>query len=327
MKGTVYYLTHPLGGAIIKSAALKLNHITKIFGKNTVLREITLQVEAGDIFGLLGNNGAGKTTTIRIIFGLIKPTAGRFSIFDQLCPANLAQAKRLMGGLVEVPSFYPNLTGQENLSFLASLSSFKPTKKEIEKLTDKVGLDSHLLHCPVGTYSHGQKQRLAIAQALLPLPRLLVLDEPTSGLDPEGLIAIRNLILELNRESGITFFISSHELDEVEKICNKVAIIDQGRLLKVATIDDFRSKPCFNFKVEPVNLFIHFLQEKKLSFSVNKDYIAVEIEEEDVPAFLQELTNLSLKVYQIFPEKAPSLEEVFLQTVKGPQADASPLGN
>ncbi|MCX6090217.1 MAG: ABC transporter ATP-binding protein [Candidatus Atribacteria bacterium] len=278
---------------------------------------MNLEVEKGDIFGFLGNNGAGKTTTIRILFGLVHPTSGDFQVFDHRCPSQLNQAKKVMSGVVDTPSFYETLSGRENLLLLSSLSGFQPSPDELLTVSQMVGID-RMLNRPVRIYSNGQKRRLSIAQALLPRPDLIILDEPTSGLDPQGVKSIRDIILQLNTRYQLTVFFSSHLLSEVQKICNRVAIIDQGKILKVARVDDLLFDSFFNIHAIPQEQLIHYLKEKGIPFQIKEKYVMARLDEENIPSLLEGLTRNGIAVYEIFRHQF-SLEEAFLETIEGAQ--------
>ena len=198
---------------------------------------IDLRVPRHSIYGFLGPNGAGKTTSIRMLLGLIRPTSGRVSILDRDLSRQRLQILRRVGALVESPSYYPHLTGYENLGILATILELpKGRVDEVLKLVRLEGAAGRL----VGGYSLGMKQRLGIAAALLNRPELVVLDEPTNGLDPGGIQEVRTLIRSLPEEHGVTVFVSSHLLGEVEQIATDVGIIHQGRLIFQGAMDELR---------------------------------------------------------------------------------------
>ena len=224
-------------------ALLSAENLTKVFrrrrvatgaGKRgpaalTAVDGISFTASRGDVFGFLGPNGAGKSTTIRMILGLIHPTAGRVAIGGHDLATDRLRALRQVGAFVEAPSFYPYLSGHRNLEVFAWLSG-GVRAAEIDWALEMTGLRGRE-HELVQVYSHGMKQRLGIAACLLPRPELLVLDEPTDGLDPHGIRETRELIVRLARVEGLTIFLSSHMLGEVENLCNRVAILDRGRLI------------------------------------------------------------------------------------------------
>ncbi|MBX7244567.1 MAG: ABC transporter ATP-binding protein [Candidatus Sumerlaeaceae bacterium] len=208
-----------------KPIVLRVKGLTKKFGQTLAVNNISFDVHDGDIFGFLGPNGAGKSTTMYTMSGLVAPTSGSIEIFGHPHTDFVAVRSR-MGAMIEVPAFYEYLSGRKNLEVLARLQpGIAPGR--VDDLLDKVGLLSRAKD-RVGEYSHGMKQRLGIAQALLNSPQLLLLDEPTSGLDPEGSAQIWELLRRLVAEEHMTIFISSHLLHEVEENCNRIAVINQG---------------------------------------------------------------------------------------------------
>ena len=208
-------------------AVLVLRGLTKRYRKRTAVSDLSLDVRRGDIYGFLGPNGAGKTTTIRMIVGLIRPTAGSVIIAgDHLRAWHRAPLGRL-GAIVEAPALYTYLSGRDNLRMLADLTGPYP-RQRVDQVLDRVGLADRASD-KVAEYSHGMKQRLAIAAALLPAPELVLLDEPTNGLDPGGIRDTRDLIRSLARDDGLTVFLSSHLLAEVQQLCNRGAVLLQGK--------------------------------------------------------------------------------------------------
>ncbi len=208
---------------------LKTIDLTKRFGRFTAVDRLSIEVNEGDVFGFLGPNGAGKTTTMRMIVGLVRPTSGGIEVNGIDARRDFLAAIAQVGAMVDIPAFYRHLSGRKNLALIAQTAGGVP-KPRIDEVIEAVGLQKACVK-KVKTYSHGMLQRLAIAQALLTRPPLLILDEPTTGLDPEGKAEFLHLLRGLAREERITIFISSHLLDEVEEICNRAAIIKDGRLL------------------------------------------------------------------------------------------------
>ncbi len=213
----------------MSSVVLETSSLTKDFGGRRAVDDLSLQVHAGDIYGFLGPNGAGKSTTIRMLVGLVRPTRGSARLFGSDVRTDHRAALARIGALVESPSFYKYLSARENLRVLGRLSG-ECSEERIDEALDLVGLLDRARD-KVGTFSHGMRQRLGIAQALLPDPQLIVLDEPTTGLDPEGMKHVRELIRRLAGDLGKTVFLSSHLLHEVEQICSRVGIISRGRLV------------------------------------------------------------------------------------------------
>lgn len=205
---------------------IELSQLHKKFGPRTAVGDLTLSVPRGEIFGLLGHNGAGKSTTIGMMLGQVWPTSGEVKVCGHDVTTHRARALQKVGAIFEAPAFYDYLSGWRNLEILSHYTA--PTSKErIREVVDWVGLTGRE-QSPVRTYSHGMRARLALAQALLPQPELLILDEPGSGLDPEGIAEMRQTILRLHRELGLTILLSSHLLTEVEQLCTRIAVLHRG---------------------------------------------------------------------------------------------------
>lgn len=223
---------------------LRIESLTKVFrrGRHEIraVQDLSLVVPRGAIYGFLGPNGAGKSTTLRMALGLIHPTQGRVLIGDHDVRQDPLRALRLVGAFVESPSFYNYLSGRRNLEMMAGLSGGVEAK-ELDLILDRVGLSSRA-YDRVGVYSHGMRARLGLAACLLPRPDLMMLDEPTDGLDPHGIREVRDLIRDLAENEGLTVFLSSHLLEEVENLCTHVAIIDGGRLILEDALPDLERK-------------------------------------------------------------------------------------
>ncbi len=206
---------------------ISLREVQKKFGARVAVHDLTLDVPRGEIFGLLGHNGAGKSTAIGMMLGQVWPTRGEVKVCGYDVTTQRALALQKVGAIFEAPAFYDYLSGRRNLEILSHYSA--PTSPErIREVVDWVGLTDRE-QSKVQTYSHGMRARLAIAQALLPQPELLILDEPGSGLDPEGTAEMRQTITRLHRELGLTILLSSHLLGEVEQLCTRIAVLNQGR--------------------------------------------------------------------------------------------------
>ncbi len=216
-------------------AAVKTEGLTRHFGKLRAVEDLTLEVHEGDVYGFLGLNGAGKTTTLRMLLRLIRPSSGRALVFGRDVARDFIRVMRGVGSLVELPAAYPYLSAWKNLEILRLATGGIPHAR-LEEVLELVGLHKRM-HDRVGTYSQGMRQRLGIAMALLPRPKLVVLDEPLNGLDPKGMTHIRHVIQTMNRDEGVTFLVSSHLLHEVEMTCNRVGILKEGRLVLEDTVE------------------------------------------------------------------------------------------
>lgn len=220
----------------MSESILRTEGLTKRFGKRTAVDDLNIEVRRGDIYGFLGPNGAGKSTTIRMALSLIQPTTGRVTLFEKDVSKDRSVLQHV-GGLVERPDFYNYLSGQKNLEIISALYG-EVNHKRIAEVLEIVGLKGRERD-RVKAYSHGMKQRLGIAQALLAQPKFLVLDEPTNGLDPYGMKEVRDLILMLNRDHDMTIFLSSHLLNEIELVATRMCILHLGKLIvegEVATL-------------------------------------------------------------------------------------------
>ena len=296
----------------MQSSALMLANLSKTFGHGQsrveAVKDLTLTVETGQVFGFLGHNGAGKSTTIRMIMDLIRPNQGTVQIFGQN-PRQKHTALSRVGALVEGAAFYNYLTGRRNLEVLARTGgSYDP--QHIEALIDMVHLSDRADRFVKG-YSTGMKQRLGLAAALLGDPDLVILDEPTNGLDPSGIQEMRHFIRSLAHEQGKTVFLSSHLLSEVEQTCDRVAIIKQGKLVREGAVADLLStRSELVIEAEPLNQALHALSGK-WKVTMDDNVLKVEARREDVPLLVQRLVEAQVEVYQVKSQKQ-TLEEYFL---------------
>jgi len=217
--------------------------LTRRYGRQTAVDGLSLEINEREVFGFLGPNGAGKTTTILMLLGLTEPTAGRARVLDVDPAHDPLRIKRQVGYLPENVGFYDDLTGRENLRFMARLNQVSEAKARtmIEEALGTVGLHGEGEKL-VGAYSRGMRQRLGIAELLIKDPKLLILDEPTLGLDPDGTNKILDLIVSLNRDRGITVMLSSHQLEQVQRICTRVGIMIKGKLVALGTIEELAKR-------------------------------------------------------------------------------------
>lgn len=295
--------------------------LTKKFGKLIAVDNLDLAVEEGDSFGFLGPNGAGKTTTIRMLTGLLRPTKGTVQILGHDVFRD-GEAKKSFGFVPDSYGFYDSFTAFENLQFFAALSRIpkEERKERIFELLEFFGLSGRA-NSKVGEYSHGMRQRLVIAQALLPHPRLLILDEPTVGLDPRAQFEIRELIKKISQE-GITAFISSHLLFEVEDMCNKVGIINLGKLIKVDSIENLKGEIGAKTGIEVRIECEEVTQEIIKAVKEIEDLLDLRVERETIwtrvgssattPALTTAIVNAGGRIKRV-EEHTPSLEDVFLK--------------
>ena len=229
---------------------LKVLNLTKKFAGKDALKGISFEVNRGEIYGLLGHNGAGKSTTLGIILSMVGAESGEVFIGGVSVRKNPQQALCKVGSIFEAPAFYDYMSGWDNLKVLVGLSG-RFDKEAVMNVFDRVDLTDRI-HSKVGAYSHGMRQRLALAQALLPEPEILLLDEPTDGLDPEGIKWFRDFILGLRKERGMTVLFNSHLLSEVEQMCDRVAIIRAGELVYEGAVDELRDdRPGVRLQANP----------------------------------------------------------------------------
>jgi ABC-2 type transport system ATP-binding protein len=219
--------------------AISVNHLVHSFGERRAVDDLTFEVGRGEVFGLLGPNGAGKTTTVRLLNGLYQPSGGAMRILGLDPAANGEEVRARTGVLTETPALYERLTAYQNLEFFGQLADMKPAdlKQRITELLEFFELENRA-NDKAGTYSKGMKQRLALARALLTRPEVLFLDEPTTGLDPESSLQVRELIDTIRHKDGHTVFMCTHLLSEAERLCDRVAILNSGRLLALGSLEE-----------------------------------------------------------------------------------------
>ncbi len=297
---------------------LRTTNLGKKYRDRWAAHDINLEVRQGDVFGFLGPNGAGKSTTIRMILSLIKPTDGSVVLFGHNLFREREKALFNVGGIVEKPDFYLYLTAFRNMEIAGSMTLGKtPDKKNILDSLDHVGLADRAFD-RVKTYSHGMKQRLGIAQALLTNPKLVMLDEPTNGLDPQGMKEVRELIAQLSQERGITVFLSSHLLNEVEQVATRMAIINKGEMVVQGSTAELlkTSANKIHLKVEPKKKAFGLLKKMKqvTEPSLNDEGIMAKIEQKDLPDVVKMLVKNNCRIFMIEPKH--SLEEYFLSITK-----------
>ena len=289
---------------------VEVRGLVKTYGAIRAVDDVDLTVEAGDIYGYLGPNGAGKTTTLRMLLGLIRRDGGRVSLFGR-DPAHGIHALDHVAGFVESPTFYPYLTGRENLRLLGALDGGVGSR-QIDGVLEQVELTSRARD-RVGTYSLGMRQRLGIAAALLRDPRLLVLDEPANGLDPAGIRDMRTLIAGLP-ERGVTVLYSSHLLAEVEEVCNRVAIVNDGKIAFEGRLDELRASFGISYRLETSDDAAAGAVGHDLGIAVHAagDGLALDGAPEAVDRLTVELGRRGIAIRRLAREQR-SLEDLFFQ--------------
>lgn len=297
---------------------LKTEGLCKSYGRGLVLNDVNMTVERGDIYGFVGENGSGKTTVIRCISGLIRPNAGSFELFGvSNSSPDIIKVRTKLGAIVESPSIYLNMTARENLLMLSMILGIKDENRIIKAL-EMVGL-GHMYtdKKKAGNYSLGMRQRLGIAMSLLSCAEFMVLDEPLNGLDPEGIVEMRNLILQLNHEYGITFLISSHILTELSLVATKYGIISKGHIIKEITKEELEASCKHSIVVEGpnkreiYNVLIQLVDESELKEIETGFEILSEIPYNKV---LAAVANINVTNIQL---KSTSIEDYYLDIIRG----------
>lgn len=300
---------------MMTETVLQVDHVSKVIGKKTILHDVSLSVERGEIFGLLGPNGSGKTTLIRTVVGLIKETKGTITINGFPLKEQFTSAMKSIGAIIENPEFYDYLTGYQNLKHFANMHE-GITAERLDEVIALVKLENSI-HAKVKTYSLGMRQRLGVAQAILHKPALLLLDEPTNGLDPAGMREFRTYLQTLCREEGISILIASHLLKEVEALCDRVGIIQNGELKAVQDLSPNRQDQGMyvEFEVSDVQQAADLLSQE-FQVTIKSDSIDVVIMKEQIPAVNRKLVDSDILVYRITPVYE-TLEDSFMSVTEG----------
>lgn len=318
---------------------LSVKNINKSFGKRKIINDMSFQVNGGEIFGFLGPNGSGKTTTIKMIMGFLFPDSGEISICGMNLKNNYEKAMNLVGGIVENPEMYKELTGRQNLQMYARLHD-DVSKERIDEVIALVGM-SQRADEKLKKYSLGMKQRIGVAQAIVHKPKLLILDEPTNGLDPAGIKELRDILKKLAHEEGIAVMVSSHMLAEMELMCDRVAIINQGSIVDVKPIDELLSmfviEESYSIEVFPNDIDAAVKVISSLNISVNLEesaqngnepmpikinanpengIINIVVKRDYVPMINKKLVEANIDVFGI-KKIDNSLEEAFIKIVGG----------
>jgi ABC-2 type transport system ATP-binding protein len=300
--------------------------LVKRYKEVLAVDHVDLNVGEGDVYGFLGPNGAGKTTTLRMALGLIVPTEGAVELFGRNPMRDGARALQGVAGFVESPRFYPYLTARKNLELLAALDGDGASER-IGEVLEIVELSARAGH-KVRGYSHGMRQRLGIAAALLRRPRLLILDEPATGLDPAGMRDMRELIRRLAGE-GITVLLSSHQLPEVQELCDRVAIVERGRVVYEGALAELRRQGGASYRLRTTDdaraLEVARAQPGVEEATAGEHGVSFQAQERDVGKLSLALASAGIGVLALTPELA-TLEDLFFRLTEGPQADGAGSG-
>lgn len=300
---------------------LSVKGVTKTIGRRNIVDGLTFDIHRGEIVGLLGPNGAGKTTTIRMIVGLIEMSRGDVLVQGHSIKGDFVKAIRHIGGIIENPEFYPYMSGYDNLRQYQRMSDGVSITRIME-IVKLVGLQD-AIHKKVRAYSLGMRQRLGIAQALLHNPSILILDEPTNGLDPAGIREMRDYLKRIAREEGIAILVSSHLLSEMELMCSRVVVIQEGKLVTERAIGQAGE----NEELSTVTLRVNDLELAEQTASrldgltrigsiPDEGALTVRLKEEDIPDLISALCNARVRIYRVEEHKS-SLEDEFLKWTGG----------
>lgn len=295
--------------------AVTCREVTKRYGSTLALNRFSLDIPTGQVVALLGENGAGKTTFMRLILGLHWPDEGEIHVFGESLLADREALLARIGSLIEYPSFYPHLTGRENIEIIRRLRSLQ--KSETDRVLDLVGLADASRRKAAG-YSQGMKQRLAIATALLGSPQLVILDEPTNGLDPNGIREIRELIIGLPARSGATVFLSSHLLAEVEHVADRVAIVQSGSLLFEGTLEELtlREPARVSIATTEAERAVGLLNQAGMTVERADDRLLIGCAADQIPGINKMLVEQGIPILEITHQRL-SLEQLYF-TLTGP---------
>lgn len=304
----------------MSEAVLEVRNLVKYFGKRKIIDNVSFEVLPGEIFGFLGPNGAGKTTTIKMIMGFLSVDEGEILINGVTLRKDYEKAMSNIGGIVENPEMYKDLSGQINLEMYARLHD-GVTKERIREVVELVGMQNRI-NDKVKKYSLGMKQRVGLAQSILHHPKILILDEPTNGLDPAGIKELRDIFKKLAHEEGVAVFVSSHLLSEMQLMCDRVGIISNGKLLGVKPIQQLMTDATggvfYRFQTKQSGLAASVLTEAyagKIRGST-PEYIELEIEESDVPEVTRQLALNGVAIFGVNKFES-SLEDAFISMTGG----------
>lgn len=298
------------------NTVLELKNVSKTFGRRKVIDDISLEVKEGEIYGFLGPNGSGKTTTIKMILSLISLDSGTITVNGFDTKKQFEKAMECIGAIVENPDMYKYMSGIDNLKLHARIRNVD--KKRIDEVLELVELKDRAKE-KVGKYSLGMKQRLGLALTLLHKPKVLILDEPTNGLDPAGIKKLRDILKQISHQEGVAVFVSSHILSEMQLMCDKVAVLNDGKIVKIENIVNAQEEKIekLEIRVKDTEKAIQILKEKfEIEGKVEKENIEITILSEKVPSVVKELAISDVEIKAVIP-KEHTLEEIFFDATKG----------
>lgn len=294
----------------MKKAIVEIKNLSKIIKGKKIVSDLSFDIYEGEVFGFLGPNGAGKTTTIRMMVGLMNISEGDVVINGHSIKSNFEDAIQHVGAIVENPELYKFLSGYDNLLQYARMDK-NVTKAKIDEVVELVGLTGAIRQ-KVKTYSLGMRQRLGLAQCLLHDPKVLILDEPTNGLDPAGIREMRDHLQYLTKKKGMAIIVSSHLLSEMEMMCDRIGIIQQGKLVDVQTVTELTTEEVTTYSIEVNDSEAALKVLSKHKVQLIDDEIHIELTREDVPSVIELLVENRIRVYG-FKANAKTLEERFLE--------------
>ena len=296
---------------------LEIKSVSKKIGKKKILKDISLEVKEGEIFGFVGPNGAGKTTLIKTMLGLYKQDSGTIKIGGYDINKDFEKAMEKIGAIIENPEMYDYLSGKDNLSLYSKIGN-KTDDEYHKKIVKTVKLEERIKN-KVKTYSLGMRQRLGVAQALIGKPKLLVLDEPTNGLDPLGIKELRELLKTISKENNIAVFVSSHILSEIELMCDRIAIIDNGEIIEVKDLNNKQTDKediSILIEVNEIEKAKNYLKENSFASEINQDKLQISTTKENIPIINKILVENNIAVYEI-KQIFKTLEDEFIEKTKG----------
>lgn len=294
---------------------VELRQLSKTIGKKKIIDNLNLQLYPGQITGFLGPNGAGKTTTIRMMAGLMRPTSGEVFIEGQSVTDHFEETMSKVGVIVENPEMYKYMSGWKNLLHFARMNK-SITKERITEVVEQVGMQNRI-HEKVLKYSLGMRQRLGLAQALLHRPKFLILDEPTNGLDPAGIREFRAHLRKIATEEGVSVFVSSHLLSEIELMCDRIAVIQNGQLIDIREMNQ-KEEAHYYIEAQPVEQARELLADRGLSLEVSGSGFIAKVEQDRIPELVQSMVAANMQVYAVQPYRK-TLEDQFLEMTGGGQ--------
>ncbi|ARF14352.1 ABC transporter ATP-binding protein [Sporosarcina ureae] len=294
---------------------VELQNLTKVIGNKKIIDDVSLSLYPGQITGFLGPNGAGKTTTIRMMVGLMKRTSGEILIDGRPLSENFEEGLSKVGVIVENPEMYKFMSGYKNLLHFARMQK-NISKERINEVVRQVGLEQRI-HEKVSTYSLGMRQRLGLAQALLHRPKFLILDEPTNGLDPAGIREFRQHLRAIAETESVSVFVSSHMLSEIELMCDRIAVIQNGRLVDIRDMSE-TAQSHYYFELSPTEKAHGLLVSNGFTPKLLPVGLVLQVEKDQIPFIVQLLTANEIEVFAVQPHRK-TLEDQFLEMTGGGQ--------